>query len=138
MQKNVLRLCPRNCFVKTKYTLNMSRFLLLRTNNVSHEHSISKLRILFWMELLTGTVPVPHGTDDIYISDHRIKMARVGWRGEGWLEVCTQGGWGCKLFVFFSIVRHASTPCKMPAPRGKASQHHLLLFYFVVLQLLDI
>ena len=25
--------------------------------------------------------------------------------------------------IFFSIVRHASTPCRTPAPRGMASQH---------------
>ena len=28
-----------------------------------------------------------------------------------------------RTFVFFSIVRHASTQLRMPAPRGMASQH---------------
>ena len=66
----------------------------------------------------------PFGQEDIYISDHKIKVARVGWSCGGCLiERYINGGVQGRLSFFFSIVRYASTHLRKPAPRGMASQH---------------
>ena len=65
----------------------------------------------------------------LHISIHLIKFGgvevRVGGGGcsNADIEVCTRGGVANQTFVFFSIVRHASTQRRTPAPRGMASQH---------------
>ena len=38
-----------------------------------------------WYYCYTGKGTLCHGTEDIYISDHKIKVAKVGWRCGGWL-----------------------------------------------------